>query len=223
MAKFRENQMFTKPIEMNLAATAAWFPRLFDHKVCHEGYPGHYTDYVLKDQHLARRGYTEQTMYLTLVPQCVISEGIAMVAHEMIFSEGEAEHRIAEQMNRLFHREVDTKALLRLRQASEMLQGVWGNAAMLLDQGRSEAEVAQYFVKHMLLPEDRASSYIASLKHPLHGLHLALTYGNGQKLVRRWLQGSDRVAIFHRFLTEQWMPSQLAGNALPDPVRKFGK
>ena len=87
MAKFRENQMFTKPIEMNLAATAAWFPRLFDHKVCHEGYPGHHTDYVLKDQHLARRGYTEQTMYLTLVPQCVISEGIAMVAHEMIFSE----------------------------------------------------------------------------------------------------------------------------------------
>lgn len=36
-------------IEMNLATTAAWFPRLFDHKVCHEGYPGHHTDYVLKD------------------------------------------------------------------------------------------------------------------------------------------------------------------------------
>jgi hypothetical protein len=72
-------------IEMNLAATAAWFPRLFDHKVCHEGYPGHHTDYVLKEQHLARRGYTEQTLYLTLAPQCVISEGIAMVAHEMLF------------------------------------------------------------------------------------------------------------------------------------------
>lgn len=51
---------------------------------------------------------------------------------------------------------------------------------MLLDEGRSEAEVAQYFVKRMLLPEDRASSYVASLKHPLHGLHLALTYGTGQ-------------------------------------------
>lgn len=113
---------------------------------------------------------------------------------------------------------MDAKALLRLRQASEMFEGVWGNAAMLLDEGRSEAEVAQYFVKHMLLPEDRASSYVASLKHPLNGLHLALTYGNGQKLVRRWLQGPDRVAVFRRFLTEQWTPSQLAGNALPDPV-----
>src|SRR5260370_17010476 len=154
---------------MNLAATAAWLPRLFDHKVCHEGYPGHHTDYVLKDQHLARRGYTEQTMYLTLVPQCVISEGIAMAAHEMIFSEGEAEQWIAEQMNRLFHREVDAKALLRLRQASEMLEGVWGNAPMLLHEGPSEAELPQYFFNHILLPEDRAASYVVSLNNPLHG------------------------------------------------------
>jgi hypothetical protein len=78
----------------------------------------------------------------------------------------------------------------------------------------------QYFVKHMLLPEDTASSYVASSyvassKHPLYGLHTALTYGNGQKLVRRWLQGPDRLAIFHRLLTEQWTPAQLAGNILP--------
>jgi len=130
-----------------------------------------------------------------------------MVAHEMIFSEGEAEHWIAEHMDRLFHREVDAQALLRLRQASEMLEGVWCNAAMLLDEGRSEAEVAQYFVKYMLLPEERATAYSAFLKHPLYGLHVALTYGNGQKLVRRWLQGPDRDAVFLRFLTEQWTPS----------------
>ncbi len=138
-----------------------------------------------------------------------------MVAHEMIFSEGEAEHWIAEQMDRLLHREVDAQALLRLRQASDLLEGVWGNAAMLLDEGHSEAEAAQYFVKYMLLPEERATAYIAFLKHPLYGLHVALTYGNGQKLVRRWLQGPDRDAVFLRFLTEQWTPSQLAANALP--------
>jgi hypothetical protein len=202
-------------IEMNLASTATWFPRLIDHKVCHEGYPGHHTEYVLKDQYLARRGYVEQSFYLTLVPQCVISEGIAMAAHEMIFSEGEAEQWIAEQMHRLLQKEVDPKTLLHLRQAMEMLEGVWGNAAMLLDEGRSEEEVIQYFAKYMLLPEDIASNFVALLRHPLHGLHVALTYANGQSLVRRWLQGPDRVAIFHRFLTEQWTPSKLAGNSLP--------
>jgi hypothetical protein len=202
-------------IKMNLTATAIWFPRLFDHKVCHEGYPGHHTDYVLKDLHLVRHGYTEQSINLTLAPQCVITEGIAMVAHEMIFSEGEAEHWIAERMDRLLHRAVDAKSLLHLRQASDLLQGVWENAALLLDEGCSQTEVAQYFVKYMLLPEDKAISYTTSLKHPLHGLYVALTYGNGQKLVRRWLQGPDREAIFRRFLTEQWTPSQLAANALP--------
>jgi hypothetical protein len=77
-----------------------------------------------------------------------------------------------------------------------------------------EEIIEQYFVRYMLLPEDKASSYVASLKHPLYGLHTALTYGIGQKLVRRWLQGPDRQAIFHRFLTEQWTPSQLATDTL---------
>lgn len=203
-------------IVINTKATATSLSRLFDHKVCHEGYPGHHTDYVLKEAHLAQHGYLEQTLYLTLVPQCVISEGIAQVAHEMIFSEGEAERWIAFQMDHWLHQEVDAQALLRLRQASNLLQGVWENAAILLDEGHSEAEVAQYFVKYMLLPEDRATSYVAFLKQPLYGLHVALTYGNGQKLVRRWLQGPDREAVFRRFLTEQWTPSQLAADALPD-------
>jgi hypothetical protein len=205
-------------IVINTKATAISLSRLFDHKVCHEGYPGHHTDYVLKEKHLARHGYLEQTLYLTLVPQCVISEGMAQVAHELIFSQGEAEHWIAFQMDRLLHREVDAHALLCLRQASDLLQGVWENAAILLDEGHEEKEVVQYFVKYQLLPEDRATSYVAFLKHPLYGLHVALTYGNGQKLVRRWLQGPDREAVFRRFLTEQWTPSQLAADALPDLI-----
>jgi hypothetical protein len=202
-------------IVINTKAAASSLSRLFDHKICHEGYPGHHTDYVLKEAHLAQHGYLEQTLYLTLAPQCVISEGIAQVAHEMIFSEGEAERWIAFQMDHWLHREVDAQALLRLRQASDLLQGVWENAAILLDEGHSEAEVAQYFVKYQLLPEDRATSYVAVLKQPLYGLHIALSYGNGKRLVRRWLQGSDREAVFRRFLTEQWTPSQLAADALP--------
>ena len=196
-------------VEMNLASTAAWFSRLFDHKVCHEGYPGHHTEYILKDQHLLRqRGFTEMAMYLTRVPQCVMSEGIAMVAHEMIFSEGEAEQWIADQMRRLLHKDVDATTLLRLRQASEILNGVWGNAAILLDEGHTEAEVAQYMVRYMLLSEATAIRYVTSLKHPFYGLY-ELIYGAGQRLLRPWLKGPDRVAVFRRFLTEQWTPSQL--------------
>ena len=143
-------------VVMNVSATAAYMSRLFDHKVCHEGYPGHHTEYVLKELELVRKEeYLEQTLVLTLCPQSVLTEGIATVAHEIIFAEGEAEQWIAEHVYSLLQKDVNATVLLRLRQASDMLQGVWDNAALLLDEGRPEQEVVQYFITHMLTKEER--------------------------------------------------------------------
>ncbi|MGZ3615444.1 MAG: hypothetical protein ACXWOL_00570 [Ktedonobacteraceae bacterium] len=209
---------FRTQIVMNVASTATYISRLFDHKVCHEGYPGHHTEYGLKEQYLyLDGGYIEQSICLTLCPQCVIQEGIAMLAHEMIFADGEAEQWIEENIYRPLHKDIDAIVLLRLRQASQLLGSVWDNAALLLDDGRSEQEVAHYFTKYMLLAEDRAAQMVAHLKHPIWGRY-ELMYANGQKLMRPWLQGTDRHAVFRRFLTEQFTPSQLEGNTLPVQV-----
>lgn len=201
-------------IVMNVASTGAYLSRLFDHKVCHEGYPGHHTDYVLKEQLLYRQqGYVEHTVNLTLCPQRVIEEGIAQMAHEMIFAEGEAEQWIAEHVYRTMQKEVDPMVLLRLRQASEMLGGVWDNAAMLLDEGRPEQEVSQYLTTHMMLASDQATQMVTHLKHPIWGRN-ELTYLSGKKLMQPWLQGADKLTVFRRFLTEQFTPSQLVdGNS----------
>jgi hypothetical protein len=209
---------FRTQIVMNVASTATYISRLFDHKVCHEGYPGHHTEFALKEQHLYRnQGYIEQSICLTLCPQCVIQEGIATLAHEMIFAEGEAEQWLVENVYRPLHKDIDAVVLLRLRQASQMLGSVWDNAALLLDKGRSEQEVAHYFTKYMLLEEDRAAQMVAHLKHPIWGRY-ELTYANGQKLMRPLLQGTDRIAVFRRFLTEQFTPSQIEENMLPIQV-----
>ena len=206
---------FRTQIVMNVASTAAYISRLFDHKVCHEGYPGHHTEYGLKEKYLyLDEGYIEQSICLTLCPQCVIQEGIAMLAHEMIFAEGEAEQWLVEHVYRPLHKDVDATVLLRIRQASQILGSVWDNAALLLDEGRSEQEVAHYFTKYMLLEEKRAAQMVTHLKHPIRGRN-ELTYANGQKLMRPWLQGADMHAVFRRFLTEQFTPSQLEENALP--------
>lgn len=209
-AHYRGN--FRTHIMMNVASTATYISRLFDHKVCHEGYPGHHTEYALKEQYLYfRQGYIEQSICLTLCPQCVIQEGIATLAHEMIFSEGEAEQWLVEHLYQPLQKDVDATVLLRLRQVSQILGSVWDNAALLLDEGRSDQEVAQYFTKFMLLAEDRAAQMVTHLKHPIWGRY-ELTYANGQKLMRPWLRGSDRLAVFRRFLTEQFTPSQLEEN-----------
>jgi hypothetical protein len=204
-------------IEMNLAASGGQLPRLFDHKVCHEGYPGHHTEYALKEQHLVReRGYSEQTIILTLCPQCVMTEGIAMLAHELIFAPGEAEEWLVERVYRPLKQDVEAAALLGLRQASELLNPIWDNAALLLDEGQPEPDVATYLASYMLVTEERAMGMIAALRHPLWGIY-NLTYAGGKKLLRPWLQGPDRQATFRRFLTEQLLPSQLQESALPAP------
>ncbi len=197
---------------VNVSATEAYIARLFDHKICHEAYPGHHTEYILKEQQLARKeGYLEHTLVLTLCPQSVITEGIAMVAHEMIFAEGETERWIAEHVYQSLQKDVEPNVLLQLRHASEMLGPVWDNAAILLDEGRSEQEVAEYFSKYMLTTKDNAPKMVAHLKHPVWGLY-NLAYAGSQKLMRPLLQGPDRRAIFYRFLTEQFVPTQLGNN-----------
>jgi hypothetical protein len=196
-------------ITINMAATAQSIARLFDHKVCHEGYPGHHTEYILKEQHLYReQGYIEQAICLTLCPHSVLREGIATLAHEMIFMEGEAEEWIVEHIYRPLHQQVDPVVLLQLRRASQMLGGVWENAALLLDEGRPEAEVRAYCVRFLLISEESARRAVALLKHPIWGPY-QLTYTAGQRVLRPWLQGSDKQAVFRRLLMEQWVPSQL--------------
>ena len=69
----------------------------------------------------------EQSIWLTLCPQCVIQEGIAMLAHEMVFTEGEAGQWPVEHVYRPFQKDVDDTVLLNYVEASQMLGSVWGN------------------------------------------------------------------------------------------------
>src|SRR5215472_16182917 len=110
--------------------------------MCHEGYPGHHTEFVLKEQHLFReRGYIEQAIFPMISPQSVISEGIATLACEMIFTPEEEEQWLAEHVYPEAGIEPDTIDITKLRKAEELLDyPVGGNAAFLLHEGRSDEE-----------------------------------------------------------------------------------
>jgi len=131
--------------------------------VCHEGYPGHHTEAILKEQQLYRqRGHIDQAIVLLMSPHCLISEGIATLASEMIFAPGEIERWLAEQVYPKVGIETDDIDIMKLERAKELLEGVWGNAAFLLYEGRPDAEVMQY----MLIPEEEVPKYVEFLKVP---------------------------------------------------------
>ena len=182
--------------------------------MCHEGYPGHHTEFVLKEQHLfLERGYIEQAISPIIGPQSVISEGIATLACEMIFSPEEAEQWLAEHIYPEAGIEPDPIDIAKLRKAGELLDyPVVGNAAFLLHEGRSDEEVMQYLIKYSLLPDEEALKVLEYLKVPFQQAYV-FTYFYGRQLMKPWLQGPDRLNAFRRFLTEQVYPSELVMEA----------
>ncbi|MGZ3608572.1 MAG: hypothetical protein ACXWOL_09700 [Ktedonobacteraceae bacterium] len=183
--------------------------------MCHEGYPGHHTEFVLKEQRLFReQGYLEQAIFPIISPQSVISEGIATSACEMLFSPEEAEQWLAEHIYPEAGIEPDTVDIAKLRKALELLEyPVGGNAAFLLHEGRSDDEVMQYLIKYSLLPDEEAFKYLEFFKVPFQQAYI-FTYFYGRQLMKPWLQRPDRLTVFRRFLTEQVYPSELVKEAM---------
>lgn len=177
--------------------------------VCHEGYPGHHTEFVLKEQHLYRElDYMEQSIAPIISPQSVISEGIATSAFEMIFTPGEAERWASEHLYPEAEIEPVRYDKEKLSKAFELLEATYGNAAFMLNEGRSDEEVKQYLMKYQMLPDEHAQKSLEFLKSPFQEAYV-FTYYYGKQLIRPWLQGPDRHNVFRRFLTEQLCPSDL--------------
>jgi len=178
--------------------------------MCHEGYPCHHTEFVLKEQRLfAERGYLEQAIFPIISPQAVISEGIASSACEMIFTPEEAEHWLAEHIYPEAGIEPDLLDITKLRQALAWLDyPVGGNAAFLLHEGRSDEEVLHYLRKYSLLLDEEALKFLEYLKVPFQQAYI-FTYFYGRQLMKPWLQGAERWNAFRRFLIEQIYPSEL--------------
>lgn len=177
--------------------------------VCHEGYPGHHTEFVLKEQHLYRgQGYMEQAISPIISPQSVISEGIATSAFDMIFTPDEAEQWAAEHLYSEAGIKPASGDLVKLSKARELLEAVDGNAAFMLNEGHPDEEVKRYLMKYKMLPDEHAQKALEFLKSPFREAYV-FTYYYGKQLMRPWLQGPNRQTAFQRFLTEQICPSDL--------------
>lgn len=180
--------------------------------LCHEVYPGHHTECVLKEQQLYwQRGYMEQALGIILSPQAVVSEGIATNACEMIFAPDEVEQWLSEQIYPRVGIELDASAKvdrMKLDRARDLLEGVRCNALFMMREGRSQDEVMDYLAKYM------QGSELGLLSDPWHEGYV-FTYFYGKQLMQTWLQKEDREAMFRRFLVEEMCPSDLLQPELP--------
>ncbi|MFC4119294.1 hypothetical protein [Nonomuraea zeae] len=169
--------------------------------VAHEGHPGHIAESMLKE---LRLGVRQQVRFLPS-PSFGLSEGLGLLAEELVFPGDEAQVWLNEH--------VFPEAGLRpggsdpaaIHHARNVLWGVWGNAALLAAEGRPEAELAAYLTRWALYGEGEVAPALGLLR-PSPMLPYIFGYFHGWELVRSWATGPDRV---RRLLTEQPLPSDL--------------
>ncbi len=187
------------------------------HLVAHEAYPGHHTEHTRKEVGLVRdRHRAEETIFLVGTPECLVAEGLADLALEVVCGP-RPEPVVAEHLHPLGIR-YDTEVVASVAVASEALGAVRQNAAFRLHEDGADPEtVVGEVARWGLLPRDRAEKAVAFLTHPTWRAYLTC-YVEGYRLCRRFVAGDP--VRFDRLLSEQLTPADLdAGAPTEQPPR----
>jgi hypothetical protein len=181
--------------------------------LAHEGYPGHHTEHALKERLFTEQGLGEHSLQLINTPECVISEGIATFAEQMIFTPEELVRFRREVVYPVAGISGDPEREVAIGAALRALRSVTGNAALLLhEEGREAEEVVAYLQRYGLSTEAEARNRLRFIADPLWRAYI-FTYHAGYDLLSAWLStmtDEERRASFRMLLTEQVYPSQIA-------------
>jgi hypothetical protein len=180
--------------------------------LAHEGYPGHHTELSNKDTGLYQEaGYTEHCVSLLNTPACVVSEGMATCALEVLMDDKEQAAWLSnELLPRAGFGHLDAQQELAIIKARRKLAGVLPNAAFLLhEQGVDSREVGDYIQEYDLETEGEARKALEFLSIPLYRSY-AFTYHRGSKLVRDLFERKgNRDYWYTRLLSEPVTPHQI--------------
>jgi hypothetical protein len=179
------------------------------HLVAHEAYPGHHTEHSRKEAGLVRRrGWQEESIFCVGTPQCLLAEGLADLALEVIAGE-RSEPLVAEHL-RATGIAYDADVVAAVRVAGESLDAVRSNAAWLLHTDHASVDdVVSYLERWGLLPFNRATKAVEFLTSTTWRAYISC-YVEGLPLCRSWVGGD--ASRFATLLTEQVVPDDLSAS-----------
>jgi hypothetical protein len=172
--------------------------------VTHEVYPGHHTEAVSKEPLIAK-GRLELAIALFPTPRSVVAEGIASLAHEILFGD-EADWAGAEILRPLgISYDAETASVV--RSAQETLANVGPNLVQMIAEGTVRRGDAWAYARRWLIgPDKLIERSVALLDQPWP--QYSICYAKGVELVRRFVRGDP--VRFARLLREQLTPADLA-------------
>ena len=177
--------------------------------LAHEGYPGHHTEHTLKERLYTEQGLGEHALQLINTPECVISEGIATTAEEMLFTPQELVRFRQDVVYPIAGITADAERELTIVAATHALRSVAANAALLLhEEGQDPETVVAYLQRYGLSSEPEARQRLRFIADPLWRAYI-FTYHAGYDLIAAWLDRAspaERRRRFRALLTEQIVP-----------------
>ncbi len=180
--------------------------------LAHEGYPGHHTELSIKDASLFRaQSCLENCLSFLNMPSCLVAEGIAVRALDMVLSPQE---QIGWHAEEIFPRagmsHLDAEREHQIDRAIRRLAGVWDNAAFLLhDQHQSKDDVRAYIQRYALRRDNEANKDLEFISTPDSRSYIFNYRLGGVLLDELFAVKGNAQHWFTRLLTEPVTPSQI--------------
>jgi hypothetical protein len=180
-------------------------PDILVELVAHETYPGHHTEHAWKEQLHVREGRLEESALMVATPSCLISEGIAGLASEILLGD-EAEDVVAAHVDGTGVA-YDPDLSRKVKEARRPIAHAGGNAALLIHtRGASEQGAIEYLMRWALVSRGRAEQNVRFITDPVWRSYIS-TYTAGYDLCRDFVDGDPE--RFKRLLREQLTPNDL--------------
>ena len=180
--------------------------------ISHELYPGHHTEFCLKEENLVQgKNYTENNIFILYSPWLVIAEGLAEIAFEIIFDSNEAAEWLRDNIYNKYNIKTNDVNLNYLLRASRLnsLDQISSNAAIMIDEGRPIEEVKNYMKKYTLQTDYMIDHTINNLKSSHFKRIYSFAYSHGRKIIRDYLDQGDKKKRMIKLLKGQCYPSGL--------------
>ncbi len=200
---------FRSRIEVNPNYDMYW--TLFLSAAAHEGYPGHHTEFIVKEQRLYRElSQFEHSILLLNSPKLIISEGIAEIAANMLFSYPDQAEISLREFCQDSSKESSIEALIAQGKVKVKLSLFWYNFTYhALIDGWSEEKLIRYATSFEIFSQENIKNRIKSFLNPVHST-TAFSYNKGSKLIINKYGEFPSVKDFRDLLINPILPSDLA-------------
>jgi len=195
-------------LEVNPKFNVYW-TNLLKHSA-HEGYPGHHTEFSVKEQVLFRKqDQFEHSILLLNSPKLIISEGIADLAINVLFSYQDQMRIGLEEFCSDIAKEDSLDILIAQNRLKHKVSLFWYNFAYhaLIDNYTVE-ELIRYGRNFEIFSEDELKNQIKSLKDPVYSKNI-FTYNLGMNIIKNVYGEFPSVNNFRNLLINPILPSDL--------------